>query len=102
MNHKLDKNTPHFDVQLLFDEIGVALDDNQYRDTISLVDMYHVYMRQRQVKTFLMRKLSTSDLCFTLVQKISSKRGGIKGESTKSVITLCHAGDSGWCSRSTS
>jgi len=52
MNHKLDKNTPHFDVQLLFDEIGVALDDNQYRDAISLVDMYHVYMRQRQYRNF--------------------------------------------------
>jgi vacuolar protein sorting-associated protein 13A/C len=56
MNHKLDKNTPHFDVQLLFDEIGVALDDNQYRDAISLVDMYHVYMRQRQVKSFEARR----------------------------------------------
>jgi hypothetical protein len=49
MNHKLDKDTPRFDVQLLFDEIGVVLDDNQYRDAISLVDMYHVYMRQHQV-----------------------------------------------------
>jgi vacuolar protein sorting-associated protein 13A/C len=45
----MDKEMPHFDVQLLFDEIGVALDDNQYRDTISLVDMYHVYVRQHQV-----------------------------------------------------
>ncbi|KAG1749982.1 vacuolar protein sorting-associated protein 13 [Suillus paluster] len=52
VNHKLDKNTPHFDVQLLFDEIGVALDDNQYRDAISLVDMYHVYIRQRQYRKF--------------------------------------------------
>lgn len=50
MNHKLDKNTPHFDVQLLFDEIGVALDDNQYRDAISLADMYHVYIRQHQYR----------------------------------------------------
>ena len=49
MNHKLDKETPRFDVQLFFDQIGVALDDNQYRDAISLVDMYHVYMRQHQV-----------------------------------------------------
>ncbi|KAG2072635.1 DUF1162-domain-containing protein [Suillus decipiens] len=56
MNHKLDKNTPHFDVQLLFDQIGVALDDNQYRDAISLVDMYHVYIRQHQY-----RKLRPSD-----------------------------------------
>ena len=49
MNHKLDKETPRFDVQLSFDEIGVLLDDNQYRDAISLVDMYHFYIRQHQV-----------------------------------------------------
>ena len=49
MNHKLDKETPRFDVQLSFDEIGVLLDDNQYRDVISLVDMYHFYIRQHQV-----------------------------------------------------
>jgi hypothetical protein len=49
MNHKFNNETPQFDVQLLFDEIGVALDDKQYRDIISLVDMYHVYMRQHQV-----------------------------------------------------
>ncbi|KAG6898100.1 hypothetical protein C0992_005427 [Termitomyces sp. T32_za158] len=49
VNHKIKDNTPRFDVQLIFDEIGVALDDNQYRDIISLLDMYHVYVRQRQV-----------------------------------------------------
>jgi hypothetical protein len=53
MNHKFNDETPQFDVQLLFDEIGVALDDKQYRDIISLVDMYHVYMRQHQVSHFL-------------------------------------------------
>jgi vacuolar protein sorting-associated protein 13A/C len=51
MNHKSDKDTPRFDVQLLFDEIGVVLDDSQYRDAISLVDMYHVYVRQHQVSS---------------------------------------------------
>lgn len=50
MHKKLDNETPRFDVQLFFDEIGVLLDDNQYRDAISLVDMYHIYMRNRQVK----------------------------------------------------
>jgi vacuolar protein sorting-associated protein 13A/C len=52
LNHKLDKDTPRFDVQLLFDEIGIALDNNQYRDAISLVDMYHVYLRQHQYRKF--------------------------------------------------
>lgn len=50
MNHKIDAHTPRFDVQLLFDEIGVALDRDQYRDLLSLLDMYHVYLRQHQVR----------------------------------------------------
>ncbi|KIP11945.1 hypothetical protein PHLGIDRAFT_21259 [Phlebiopsis gigantea 11061_1 CR5-6] len=48
MNNKSTKDIPRFDVSLLFDEIGVLLDDNQYRDAISLVDMYHFYIRQHQ------------------------------------------------------
>ncbi|EIM83408.1 uncharacterized protein STEHIDRAFT_170692 [Stereum hirsutum FP-91666 SS1] len=52
MHKKLDNETPRFDVQLFFDEIGVLLDDNQYRDAISLVDMYHIYMRNRQYLKF--------------------------------------------------
>lgn len=57
INHTLDKDVPRFDVQLLFDEIGVLLDDNQYRDAISLVDMYHFYMRQHQVSLNSMREI---------------------------------------------
>ena len=49
VNHKVDKQTPRFDIQLLFEEIGVALDNHQYRDVISLLDMYHVNLRKRQV-----------------------------------------------------
>ncbi|RDX55846.1 vacuolar protein sorting-associated protein 13 [Lentinus brumalis] len=52
MNHKLDKETPQFDVQLSFDEIGVLLDDHQYRDAISLIDMYHFYTRQHQYQKY--------------------------------------------------
>ncbi|KAG5647989.1 hypothetical protein DXG03_007023 [Asterophora parasitica] len=52
VNHKADQKTPRFDVQLIFDEIGVALDDKQYRDIISLLDMYHVYVRQRQYQKY--------------------------------------------------
>ena len=52
MNHKVDRQTPRFDVQLIFEEIGITLDDHQYRDVISLIDMYHVYLRKRQVSPF--------------------------------------------------
>jgi Vacuolar sorting-associated protein 13, N-terminal len=57
MHHNLNKETPRFDIQLLFDEIGVLLDNNQYRDFISLIDMYHFYTRQHQVSHLCVAKL---------------------------------------------
>lgn len=71
MNHKFDNSTPRFDVQLLFDEIGVALDDNQYRDVISLLDMYHVYIRQHQVSYRSISRDSLTDIF--LVSQIPPK-----------------------------
>lgn len=62
MNNKSDKDTPRFDVQLLFDEIGVLLDDNQYRDAISLVDMYHFYTRQHQVLSYFIIHFTSNTL----------------------------------------
>ncbi|KAG6381178.1 vacuolar protein sorting-associated protein 13 [Boletus reticuloceps] len=59
VNHKADDKTPLYDVHLRFEDIGVALDDNQYRDVISLVDMYHFYIRQHQYRKF---RLSDEDL----------------------------------------
>lgn len=50
MNPKFDSQTPKNDMQLLFDEIGFVIDDDQYRDAISMVDMYHFYLRQQQVR----------------------------------------------------
>lgn len=40
------------DVELNFDEIGFLLDGDQYRDAISMVDMYHFYLRQYQYRRF--------------------------------------------------
>jgi hypothetical protein len=69
VNRIADEGTPRFDVQLIFDEIGVALDNNQYRDTISLLDMYHFYIRQRQVSSSLLHNLP-SLMCSSKVSKV--------------------------------
>ncbi|KAG8981485.1 hypothetical protein FRB94_008774 [Tulasnella sp. JGI-2019a] len=50
MNKKVDKETPHVDVEVHFEDLGFILDDDQYRDTISMIDMYHFYVRQAQYK----------------------------------------------------
>lgn len=74
VNHKMDKDTPQFDIHLFFEEIGVILDDHQYRDAISLVDMYHVYLRKRQVRLQFLHLLSYLTTNNILVWQISPSR----------------------------
>ena len=62
MHNNLSKDVPKFDIELLFDEIGVSLDDNQYRDAISLVDMYHFYTRKHQVCVYFLFLLIAVDV----------------------------------------
>ena len=71
MNHKVDRQTPRFDIHLIFEEIGITLDDHQYRDAISLVDMYHVYLRKRQVSPFLSLFMFLDRAACCLVWEIS-------------------------------
>jgi vacuolar protein sorting-associated protein 13A/C len=52
MNNRGGKDVPKFDVQLLFDEIGIVIDRKQYRDAVSLLDMFHFYARQHQYRTY--------------------------------------------------
>ncbi|KAG8963047.1 hypothetical protein FRC03_003482 [Tulasnella sp. 419] len=52
IHHKIDNQTPRFDAQVLFDELGFVVDDEQYRDAISMIDMYHFYVRQAQYRKY--------------------------------------------------
>ncbi|KAI1497895.1 vacuolar protein sorting-associated protein 13, partial [Biscogniauxia marginata] len=51
---ELDKTghtyTPKFKANLLFDEIGVVLDDDQYRDALMMVDTFHYFIRHQEYK----------------------------------------------------
>jgi vacuolar protein sorting-associated protein 13A/C len=49
MNKRMSDAMPKIDAQVLFDEIGVILDRDQYRDALSLVDVLHFYTRTHQV-----------------------------------------------------
>lgn len=44
----LDK--PKIKAGLLFDEIGLVLDDDQYRDALMMVDLFHYFMRHQEYK----------------------------------------------------
>lgn len=45
----MDATTPKTNIGLTFEEIAFTLDGHQYRDIISLIDMYHFYLRRHQV-----------------------------------------------------
>ncbi|KKK20473.1 hypothetical protein ARAM_004467 [Aspergillus rambellii] len=53
---ELDKNEKHdrpaINARLLFDEIGFVVDDEQYRDALMLVDLFHCFIRHQEYKKF--------------------------------------------------
>lgn len=42
-------NVPHYEAQLLFNQLGFNFDVHQYRDIISMADVYHIYDRKHKV-----------------------------------------------------
>ncbi|KAK5662658.1 hypothetical protein OQA88_8574 [Cercophora sp. LCS_1] len=53
---ELDKTgsaqVPKFKANLLFDEIGLVLDDDQYRDALMMVDLFHYFIRHQEYKKY--------------------------------------------------
>ncbi|CAG8982131.1 hypothetical protein HYALB_00003223 [Hymenoscyphus albidus] len=45
---KVDR--PHIKAGLSFDEIGLVLDDDQYRDALMMVDLFHYFIRHQEYK----------------------------------------------------
>lgn len=43
---------PKLKATLLFDEIGVVLDDDQYRDALMMVDLFHYFVRHQEYKKY--------------------------------------------------
>lgn len=56
MKLEIDKSgkieVPHMKAGLLFDEIGVVLDDHQYRDALMMVDLFHYFLLHQEYKKF--------------------------------------------------
>lgn len=50
MNKTNNTDRPGMKSQLLFDEIGFVLDEDQYRDLLMMVDLFHFYIRHQQYK----------------------------------------------------
>ncbi|KAF4508140.1 hypothetical protein G6O67_004556 [Ophiocordyceps sinensis] len=45
-----DIRVPRFKANLLFEEIGLVLDDDQYRDALMMVDLFHYFIRHQEYK----------------------------------------------------
>lgn len=43
---------PKVKAKLLFDELGFIIDDDQYRDALMLVDLFHYFIRHQEYKKF--------------------------------------------------
>ncbi|GJJ09687.1 hypothetical protein Clacol_003911 [Clathrus columnatus] len=52
LNKRMDTTTAKTNVDLAFEEIAFTLDGHQYRDIISLIDMYHFYLRRHQYRRY--------------------------------------------------
>lgn len=52
MNKKVDGKTPKTDAEILFKELGFVLDGDQYRDMLSMIDLFHFHIRQREYRPF--------------------------------------------------
>jgi vacuolar protein sorting-associated protein 13A/C len=53
---ELDKtgkaNIPKIKARVLFDELGFVIDDDQYRDALMLIDLFHYFIRHQEYKKF--------------------------------------------------
>lgn len=47
-----DIRAPKFKANLIFDEIGVVLDDHQYRDALMMIDLFHYFIRHQEYKKY--------------------------------------------------
>ena len=74
MRHNAEKDAPRFDVQLLFPEIGVLLDDHQFRDTISLFETIHLLRRKSRVRGFTKSLFIVAPTSDDVVCEISTSR----------------------------
>lgn len=56
---KLDK--PKVKARLLFNELGFVLDDDQYRDALMMVDLFHYFIRHQEYKKLQPKKSPKED-----------------------------------------
>ncbi|CCG84915.1 protein of unknown function [Taphrina deformans PYCC 5710] len=52
LNKASTKEQPKTDIELLFDEIAVAVDQDQYRDALKMIDTFHFFIRHQEYRKY--------------------------------------------------
>lgn len=52
INHHPNDHTPKTDAELLFKELAFTIDEDQYRDALSMLDLFHFYTRKNQYRKY--------------------------------------------------
>ncbi|OLL22292.1 Vacuolar protein sorting-associated protein 13 [Neolecta irregularis DAH-3] len=55
------KDTPNNKTTLLFDEIGFVLDEDQYRDALLMLDLFHFYIRHQHYQKYRPKGVSVTE-----------------------------------------
>ncbi|KAI8990033.1 hypothetical protein BDB01DRAFT_718047 [Pilobolus umbonatus] len=50
LHKNFGNETPKIDASLLFDELSFSVDNEQYRDTILMIDLFHSYLKKEKYK----------------------------------------------------
>lgn len=61
MDKSGDVKAPKWKANLLFDEIGLVLDDHQYRDALMMVDLFHYFIRHQEYKKYQPKGVTPSE-----------------------------------------
>jgi len=52
INHHPNDHVPKTDAELLFKELAFTIDEDQYRDALSMLDLFHFYTRKNQYRKY--------------------------------------------------
>lgn len=52
MNKSFGGEIPKIDATLLFDELSFIIDDEQYRDAVLMIDLFHSYLKKKKASSY--------------------------------------------------
>lgn len=92
MNKKFGDDVPKVDATLLFDELSFIIDNEQYRDAVLMVDLFHSYLKRQKVMEDSNNNQGHTLTHFLLVPSSSSRGRRYTQVCTFGVFQVCRQG----------